>query len=351
MIKFLKNIKRRLNHFIHNILPKYFVVSPFFSSLYYLLFSSKFRREQHATLKGRLKYMGEVKADNSNRFTLVRNTHRIEKGLLMRPRKPIFALDYIEETMVAFEKIWDGTLVNQNRQQKWFYDVLNEYFTATEGQDALEEYRMRFKHAVDPMAEYIGPKNIKSIPYLRKINAVPDVSYDQFFKLTRQRRSVRWFLDKEVPRDLLDKAILAANQSPSACNRQPFYYRIIDDPKMRVEVSKLPRGIRGYAENIPVLIVVVGDLSAYFDERDRHIIYIDSSLASMSLMLALETLGLSSCAINWPDIEELEKVMEETLNLKVSERPIMCLAVGYPDPEGQVAYSEKKSIEEIRIYN
>lgn len=150
---------------------------------------------------------------------------------------------------------------------------------------------------------------------------------------------------------LLDKAVLAANQSPSACNRQPFEFRIIDDPVLLSEVANIPMGIRGYQKGIPVLVVVVGNLDAYFDERDRHVIYIDGSLANMTFMLALETLGLASCAINWPDIEKLEKRMERALKLPKHQRPIMCMAVGYPDPEGMVAFSEKQDIELIRKYN
>ncbi len=107
-------------------------------------------------------------------------------------------------------------------------------------------------------------------------------------------------------------------------------------------------GVKGYADNIPMLLISVGFLDAYFDERDRHLIYIDASLANMSLMLALETLGLSSCPINWPDIEHLERKMEKLLNLKKFQRPIMCIAVGYPHPDGKVAYSEKRNIKKLK---
>ncbi len=112
-----------------------------------------------------------------------------------------------------------------------------------------------------------------------------------------------------------------------------------------------PMGTQGYSHSIRVLIVIVGNLDAYFDERDRHVIYIDASLATMSLMLALETLGLSSCSINWPDVEKLEQKMETFLELKKYQRPIMCLSVGYADPEGMVAYSEKRPLDQIRKYN
>jgi nitroreductase len=99
------------------------------------------------------------------------------------------------------------------------------------------------------------------------------------------------------------------------------------------------------------MVVIVGNLDAYYDERDRHVIYIDASLAAMSLMLALETLGLSSCAINWPDLEAREKKMERFLSLNKYQRPVMCLGIGYPDPEGMVAFSEKRPLHQIRTYN
>jgi nitroreductase len=59
-------------------------------------------------------------------------------------------------------------------------------------------------------------------------------------------------------------------------------------------------------------------------------------------MLAFETLGLSTCAINWPDTEVREKKMESFLNLDPCHRPVMLLAVGYADPEGGIPYSQKK---------
>ena len=117
------------------------------------------------------------------------------------------------------------------------------------------------------------------------------------------------------------------------------------------KVSEIPMGTKGYAHNIPVIAVIVGRQRAYFSERDRHLIYIDGSLAAMAFMFALETQGIASCPINWPDIEERERKMAKLLGLAPDERPIMLVAIGYPDPEGAVAYSQKKPLEEARFYN
>lgn len=350
MKKFLVSLYLKYKNFKSNILPKYFVGSTFSSSLYYLLFSNKFKREQNAVLKGKLNYLENLNNKKHNTYLLIRNTHRIEKGLLMRPRKEIFALDYIEETVDAFIHNWKVELSLEGSQHKWFFDVLQEYFKVTGNHDFLNQQRKRFLNFIkknNSSTKFIE----KAIPYSRDERKRPEVSFEQFYALTKYRRSVRWFQDKKVPRELVDKAVLAANQSPSACNRQPYQYIIIDDPKLLSEVANLPGGVRGYVEGIKMLVVAIGNLDAYFDERDRHVIYIDVSLANMTFMLALETMGLSSCAINWPDVEKLEERMEKVLGLEKHQRPIMLMAVGYPDNEGKVAYSEKRDLDLLRKYN
>jgi len=352
MKRFLKRLRNSYRKFKYAILPRYFVATPFLSSLYYLLFSNKFKREQHAVLCGKIKHLNELNKDKSNIYTLIRNTHRLEKGLLMRPKRDVFALDYIEETVDTFAAVWNREKQQTDKQHKWFYDVLTTYFATSGENPVLTKTKKIFDATVNDKGNpgSVGVSD-KSTPYIRTEKKKADISFEEFYRLTKYRRSVRWFSDKKVPHDIIDKAILAANQSPSACNRQPFLYRIIDDPKLLQEVSNLPRGIKGYAHGIPMLIVIVGNLDAYFDERDRHIIYIDASLANMALMLALETLGLSSCSINWPDIEELEVQMDQVLRLEKHQRALMCLAVGYPDPKGKVAYSEKRSLNYIRKFN
>ena len=71
----------------------------------------------------------------------------------------------------------------------------------------------------------------------------------------------------------------------------------------------------------------------------------------MAFQFALEVQGISSCCINWPDIEEREVLLRETIQLDDDECVVMFLAVGFPDPKCLVPYSQKKPISEIRSYN
>ncbi|WP_439481754.1 nitroreductase family protein [Cyclobacterium plantarum] len=350
MIKRIKNkISYEYRKFIDTILPGYCYKSRFLSSLYYFAFSSEFGRECSAVLAGKAKYLQDIKVQESNFYLLVRNTHRIEKGLLMRPMRKVFAVDYIGETVDSYVGFIKKRDQSHTKQLKWFTDVLTAYFEAVASSAVIDREREKFLKSKTLLTGVIP--EVRSIPYLREEAKLTSISYEQFFELNRQRRSVRWFKNQPVERQKIDKAILAAIQAPSACNRQPFEYRVFDDPALVQKVREFPMGTKGYAHSIQTFIVVVGNLDAYFSERDRHLIYVDASLANMALMLALETLSLSSCPINWPDIESRELMMEKFLSLSTHQRPIMCLGVGYPDFTGKVAFSEKRSLDQIRKFN
>lgn len=269
------------------------------STLYYASVSPAFRREHQAVLSGRVRYYDEQRSGRSTIFMLRRNIHRIEKGLIMRPRRPIFATDYIEETTAGLRLLTDGAQCSSSPEEiRWAKDVLHNYFQVVGRHPAIDVVRSEFDKLKDSLGD--APE---LVPYQRDLESAPPVKFEDLHALALRRRSVRWFTQKPVPRDLIDRALLVAAQSPTACNRQPYQFRIFDDPNRAKRIAAIPMGTSGFSDNIPVVAVLVGDQSAYYHERDRHVIYIDASLAAMSFILALETLGLSSCCINWPDIE------------------------------------------------
>lgn len=323
--------------------------SRFCAAAYYLL-SGEFSREQRAVLAGQRMFQQIADAPAQSCSLLRRNTHRLEKGLLMRPRRAVFALDYIQETVECYERVHrdsDALSEYDRGELNWAHDVLASYFDVTGSQPLIDALRTRFHALPRPQAPTATPL----VPYRRELEKPVSIAYDDLVSLAHRRRSVRWFLQQRVPRDLIEQAVLVAAQSPSACNRQPFVFRIFDDPELAHRVGAIPAGTAGFSENFPAVVVIVGQQRHYFDERDRHVIYIDGALASMSFVYALETLGLSSCCINWPDIEEREQAMAEFLRLEADERPIMLIAVGYPDPEGLVACSQKKSLSQLCRFN
>lgn len=312
----------------------------FLASVYYTLFSRKFYREHKAVLQAQLEFARRVQKPLNSSARLRRNIHRLEKGLIMQPRRPVFAEAYIGETLNAYK----AALASKDlcpQELGWATDVLQQYFAVVNDNPLIAAARQQFN------ALGHGGSPGSAVPYEHQTLPDNPVSYSQLFTLFQRRRSVRWYQQKAVEPALLQQAVAAAALAPTACNRQPFQFYVINNADKAADIAKCAMGTVGFANNIPCLIVVVGDLSAYEAERDRHVIYIDAALASMQLMLALESLGLQSCPINWPDEEPREHEMAQKLKLQYWQRPVMLLATGYALPEGGVPFSQKKPPQQL----
>lgn len=333
--RFLRNVEAK----VRVLALRVFSINGFFASLYFTLFSKRFYGEHHAVLKGRLQYFGDLKSGGRSSPMLRRNIHRIEKGLVMRPRRPVFGEAFILETVLDFNRA-RSSAEHSPAELKWAGDVLAEYFSVVSDTADIEEARLAFDNDMPPAANVEQAPISK--PYPRSESPDSSIAFDDLRRLYVRRRSVRWYLQKAVPAELICQAIDAAAQAPSACNRQPFRFIVSTLPESASRIAECAGGTAGFSQQLPAIIVVVGDLSAYPLERDRHLIYIDAALASMQLMLAAETLGLSTCPINWPDIESAERRIRAILELPAHERVIMLIAIGYGDPDSGVPYSQKK---------
>ena len=313
--------------------------SKWITNFYYSIKTKGFQHEQHQVLRGILN--NRLNKNNIGNFR--RAIHRIEKGLITQPSKPVFAESYILETVLIYE-----SLLMSNCEKStllWAEGILNQYF------ESVQKTRVILKsfEIFEKLKKY--EKDNLNHTFLAKDRIISKISIDDFFDLTKQRRSVRYYQNKPVPRNLLEGAIRVALQSPSACNRQPFSFRVIDDPKIIRTAAQMPNGASTFSEGIPMMIFIIGDLSNYFDERDKHLIYIDGALAAMSFILGLEVQGLSSCVINWSDIPLNNKKLKTFLKLEDWEQCIMSISVGYALPECGIPSSIKKEVNTVIKYN
>jgi nitroreductase len=342
LVSFLKRLKEIIELSSLRWAPRHKLLSGF----YYFVVSG-FSNEHQAVLKGRKAYYESLKDIGETCALLRRNIHRLEKGLIMQPRRDVFAEGFIHETVDCYK---DAIVSHKlaDSEKKWAKDVLDEYFNVAGSTSTIDTARLTHHEtrkftlaSYETKAPLLDDTGLFK-PY--KYNKLPEnkVSFENLKDLFLRRRSVRWYRSKEVPLELVQKAANIASYAPSACNRQPYKFFFCNDKPKTVAIARCAGGTVGFAENLPSIIAVVGDLSAYPHERDRHLIYIDGSLASMQLMLALEALGLSSCAINWPEVNKSEKEIRHIIDLKDYERVVMLIAVGYADEDGGIPYSQKK---------
>lgn len=314
-----------------------------------VLASSGIRREQLAVRSGIKQYQAD-QVQGRHRFLLRRNIHRLEKGLIMWPRRLEFGADYIGVTVAAAVRVYGETADSQgDAERHWIISVLTSYFHAT--RDALSPDIRTAESTFSACFGHSASSADSSSPHQHVIDVQGSgIDVEALKRLASGRRSVRWFQNTKVERSLVDRAIEIASESPTACNRAPYRFEIIDSGPGVQQVAECAMGTGGYAHQVPSIVVVVGDLSAFFHERDRHLIYIDSSLAAMGFVLGLEAQGIASCMINWPDIPERDARIHKLLGLADTERVIMLIAYGFVDSERLVAFSAKGSIDDIRSF-
>src|SRR5690606_17173841 len=138
-----------------------------FSLVYSVLAIPSFNREQFAVLRGRRDYYRNLGRERASRTELRRNVHRLEKGILMRPRRPVFALDYLGETIEYYERAVDqhqrlGS--SDSSELEWAHGVLANYFAVVDASHpAVAAARQRFEQT----AASFHPGEAGKVPYAR----------------------------------------------------------------------------------------------------------------------------------------------------------------------------------------
>ena len=61
---------------------------------------------------------------------------------------------------------------------------------------------------------------------------------EAFLEKMRLRRTVRAFSDRPVPREVIERCILAAGTAPNGANRQPWRFVVVGDPALKRQIRE-----------------------------------------------------------------------------------------------------------------
>lgn len=59
---------------------------------------------------------------------------------------------------------------------------------------------------------------------------------EAFYQRVKKRHTVRDFSDRAVPRDIIEKCLLAAGTAPNGANHQPWHFSAISNPEMKSKI-------------------------------------------------------------------------------------------------------------------
>ena len=107
------------------------------------------------------------------------------------------------------------------------------------------------------------------------------------------RKSVRSYTSRPVEKEKVDIMLKAAMAAPSAVNKQPWSFIVIDDKEVLNHLAQVLPYAKMTAE-APMAIVVCGDLTKSLNGELGQYWMLDCSAASENLLLAAEALGLGA---------------------------------------------------------
>lgn len=134
-----------------------------------------------------------------------------------------------------------------------------------------------------------------------------------------ERASVRSYTSKAVGREKLVELVKAGMAAPSAMNKQPWEFIIIED---RATLDKIGE-IKPPVGKAPAAIVVLGNtkLSGSW--------MLDCSAVTQNILLAATSMGLGTVWTGAYGNAKFETLLKETLSLPDGVMPLSVIAVGY----------------------
>jgi len=164
------------------------------------------------------------------------------------------------------------------------------------------------------------------------------------------RRSVKKYLDKEVPMELVEEVVKAGMYAPSGMNKQAAKIIAVTNKEMRDRLSRINLDIikgrnlttsSGHADpfyGAPVVLVVLA-------KQEIGTRVYDGSLVMENMMIAANSLGLGSCWIHRAketfETEEGKQILAE-LGIADEYEGIGNCILGYAAPDALKQQSPRK---------
>ena len=163
---------------------------------------------------------------------------------------------------------------------------------------------------------------------------------NQVIRQLKERKSVRVFQEKQIPREEIDAILAAAVNAPTAGNQQLYTIIHVTDPERKAQLAE-SCDHQPFIATAPLVLVFCADCRKWYQSflqygcqprkpgvGDLLLAVSDTNIAAQNAVVAAQSLGIGSCYIG--DIMENAEQQREILSLPPYVFPAAMLVFGYP---------------------
>ncbi|BCN28953.1 NADPH-dependent oxidoreductase [Anaeromicropila herbilytica] len=187
---------------------------------------------------------------------------------------------------------------------------------------------------------------------------------NETIKTIQNHRSIRNFLDKDIPDAIIDEILKSAQAMPNSINGQQTSVIVIRDKETKKQIADLTGGQK-WIDDAPVFLVFVMDYYKTNIGAEKNnlnqIIHqsiegtmvgtFDAGLAMGASIISAESLGLGIVPIG--GVRKSPAEMIKLLNLPEYTYPVAGLAIGYPKDNSKqkprLPFNTYKHVEKYQV--
>ena len=158
--------------------------------------------------------------------------------------------------------------------------------------------------------------------------------------LILSRRSIRRYENKDIPEEILKQILETGRQAPSAVNRQPIRFVIVNDHDLLKNLCN--NLITRFVKYAPLAIVGCANTKSLLTGKWA---VVDATIAMENMVISAWSLGIGSCWIGACN----EKKVKNLLKIPDGWKVVALLTFGYPAEKPKE--KKKKSFEEMFRFN
>lgn len=157
-------------------------------------------------------------------------------------------------------------------------------------------------------------------------------SATSFADIVKRRAMIRSYKSAPVPEEKIQQLLKYAARAPSAGNLQPWEFIVIKNPEVRTQLAKATGNLTSVV-TAPVSIITCADVqrASKSGARGSFFSLVDTSFASLLILLGAVEQGLGACFVGSYNPEEVAKLVA----LPDHVRPVGIITIGYPAEQPQ----------------